>query len=136
MMMIFFRDVLAENLNKTSYKIIVILGFLVYLMIGIYGCTMVKEGLDRRKLSRDDSYSIKFYDFEDKYFREYPYRIQVIINDTLNYADPQVQAQVENVLQTFERSHFVAPEILTESWLRAYQKFLNQEDSFLFLQVN
>lgn len=134
--MIFFRDVLAENLNKTSYKIIVILGFLVYLMIGIYGCTMVKEGLDRRKLSRDDSYSIKFYDFEDKYFREYPYRIQVIINDTLNYADPQVQAQVENVLQTFERSHFVAPEILTESWLRAYQKFLNQEDSFLFLQVN
>ena len=133
--MIFFRDVLATALNKTPIKIIVILAFLTYLGVGIYGCTMIKEGLDRRKLSRDDSYSVQFYDYEDRFFREYPYRIQVVINETLNYADPNIQNRIENMLQKFEKSPFVADKILTESWLRAYQTFLSQEDSFLFLQA-
>jgi hypothetical protein len=134
-MMIFFRDVLATSLNKTPIKLLVIFVFIIYLSIGIYGCTMVKEGLDRRKLSRDDSYSVQFYDYEDRFFREYPYRIQVVINETMNYADPEVQSRIEEMLQKFERSPFVADKILTESWLRAYQTFLSQEDSFLFLQA-
>lgn len=135
MMMIFFRDVLAVALNRPIIKFLVILVFLIYLVIGIYGCSVIKEGLDRRKLSRDDSYSVQFYDFEDKYFREYPYRIQIIINETMNYADPKVQKQMEDMLQTFERSPYVAEKSMTESWLRSYLTFLNQEDSFLFLQV-
>ncbi|XP_054167709.1 patched domain-containing protein 3-like [Oppia nitens] len=134
-MMIFFRDVLANALNRTPIKLLVIFVFFIYLSIGIYGCTMVKEGLDRRKLSRDDSYSVQFYDYEDRYFREYPYRIQVVVNETLNYADPEVQKKIESMLEKFEESPFVADKILTESWLRAYQTFLNQEDSFLFLQA-
>lgn len=51
--------------------------FLMYLLVACWGCTMVKEGLERRRLSRYDSYSVEFYDLEDMYFREYPYRIQV-----------------------------------------------------------
>ncbi|OTF82950.1 hypothetical protein BLA29_007954 [Euroglyphus maynei] len=135
MMMIFFRDVLAESLNRPLVKLLVISVFLVYLCIGIYGCSVIKEGLDRRKLSRDDSYSIQFYDFEDKYFREYPYRIQVVINETMNYADSRIQQQIEEMLQKFEQSPFVADKSMTESWLRSYLTFLNQDDSFLFLQV-
>lgn len=42
-----------------------------------YGITTLQEGLQRRKLSRADSYSVEFYDREDYYFREFPYRIQV-----------------------------------------------------------
>ncbi|XP_074600748.1 patched domain-containing protein [Brevipalpus obovatus] len=135
MMMLFFRDTLAKSLNKTSVKILVILIFLVYLGIGIYGCTQVKEGLDRRKLSRDDSYSVRYYDYEDRFFREYPYRVQVVVNDTLNYADPEDQGKVESMLQKFESSEYVANRSMTESWLRAYLEFLKQEDSFLFLQA-
>ena len=133
-MMIFFRDVLAEGLNKPMIKVLVIFVFLIYLIIGVYGCTQVREGLDRRKLSRDDSYSVKYYDYEDRFFREYPYRIQVVINQTLNYADPLVQDKVEKILSTFESSPYVAESFLTESWLRSYLQFIKQEDSFLFLQ--
>ena len=132
--MVFFRDVLAVALNKPSIKCLVLVVFCGYLAVGIWGCTMVKEGLDRRKLSRDDSYSVKFYDYEDRFFREYPYRIQVVINETLNYADPAVQAKVERILTRFESSEYVANRSLTESWLRAYLGFIQQEDSFLFLQ--
>ncbi|UXI23047.1 hypothetical protein NH340_JMT08990 [Sarcoptes scabiei] len=135
LMMIFFRDHLAVALNRPLIKLLVITMFLTYLLIGIYGCSVIKEGLDRRKLSRDDSYSVQFYDFEDKYFREYPYRIQVVINETMNYADPLVQQQIEEMLQRFENSPYVADKSMTESWLRSYLIFLNQEDSFLFLQA-
>lgn len=134
-MMIFFRDYLAVSLNRPLVKLVVLLVFMVYLLIGIYGCSVIKEGLDRRKLSRDDSYSVQFYDFEDKYFRQYPYRIQVVINETLNYSDPVVQQKVEDMLKKFEDSPYVADKSLTESWLRAYLSFLAQEDSYLFLQV-
>jgi hypothetical protein len=132
--MIFFRDVLAEALNKSSVKFLVILVFLIYLAFGIYGCTLVKEGLDRRKLSRDDSYSVVYYDLEDRFFREYPYRVQIVINQTLNYADPKVQDRIERILTRFESSQYIAQSNLTESWLRAYKTFINHEDSFIFLQ--
>ncbi|KAI1292848.1 Patched domain-containing protein 3 [Halotydeus destructor] len=133
-MMIFFRDTVAVALNRPWVKVLVIVTFLIYLGVGIWGCTMVKEGLDRKKMSRDDSYSVKFYDYEDRYFREYPYRIQVVFNETLNYADPVVRNRVEYILNTFESSQFVANGNLTESWLRHYMNFIGQEESFIFLQ--
>ena len=43
-----------------------------------YGITQIQEGLDRRKVAKPDSYSIEFFDREDLYYREFPYRIQVI----------------------------------------------------------
>ena len=38
---------------------------------------MVKEGLERKNLARFDSYSVQFYEIEDGFFREYPYRVNV-----------------------------------------------------------
>ena len=49
----------------------------MYLGGAFYGCMRVKEGLEKRRLSRYDSYSVEFYDLEDKYFRVFPYSIQV-----------------------------------------------------------
>lgn len=100
---------------------------------GIYGCSMIKEGLDRRKLSRDDSYSVEFYDLEDRDFREYPHRIQVIFNETLDYSDTQVQQTVEQILQRFENSKYIGSSNLSESWLRSYLRFLKRDETSYFL---
>lgn len=75
--MSWFRDYLAAALNCRPVKVIVILIFACYLAGALYGLTTLQEGLDRRKLSKNDSYSITFYDRQDYYFREFPYRIQV-----------------------------------------------------------
>lgn len=75
--MTWFRDYLATALNYRSVKALVIILFGFYLAGALYGLTGLKEGLERRKLSKEDSYSIVFYDREDIYFREFPYRIQV-----------------------------------------------------------
>lgn len=75
--MTWFRDYLAWALNRPLVKVLVIFIFGLYLAGALYGLTNIKEGLDRRRLSKDDSYSITFYDREEAYYREFPYRIQV-----------------------------------------------------------
>lgn len=75
--MAFFRDTVADILNNNAVKVVVIAVFLAYLAGAGYGVTKTKEGLERRKLSRIDSYSVEFFDREDLYYREFPYRIQV-----------------------------------------------------------
>lgn len=75
--MSWFRDYLAWALNQPLVKLLVILVFSLYLAGAVYGLTTIKEGLDRRKLSKEDSYSITFYNREDDYYREFPYRVQV-----------------------------------------------------------
>lgn len=77
--MTWFRDYLAAALNCHVVKVFIIVIFICYLCGAFYGLTNLQEGLDRRKLSKEDSYSIAFYDREDFYFREFPYRIQVSI---------------------------------------------------------
>lgn len=75
--MAFFRDTMAKVLNNSLVKALVIVIFLAYLAGAGYGVTNLKEGLERRKLSKVDSYSVEFFDREDLYYREFPYRIQV-----------------------------------------------------------
>lgn len=69
---------MSEILNNGYVKVLVIVVFLAYLAGAGYGVTNLKEGLERRKLSKIDSYSVEFYDREDLYYREFPYRIQVL----------------------------------------------------------
>ena len=78
--MAFFRDVIGNWLNKRYAKAIVLTIFLMYLGVASWGVTQLKEGLEKKRLSRFDSYSVDYYEVEDKYFREYPFRINVSID--------------------------------------------------------
>lgn len=75
--MAFFRDNLAAIINNKWCKFIIIIVFAAYLVGACFGITQIKEGLERRKLSRSDSYSVEFFDREDDFYREFPYRMQV-----------------------------------------------------------
>lgn len=87
-MMVFFRDRFGPILNNKWTKALVILLFLGYLAISTMGVTQLKEGLERRKLSRYDSYSVEYYETDDLYFREYPYRVNV--SQSLNFFCTQI----------------------------------------------
>lgn len=76
-LMKFFRNNLSAIINNNWCKFLIIIIFGVYLAGACYGITQIKEGLERRKLSRSDSYSVEFFDREDDYYREFPYRMQV-----------------------------------------------------------
>ena len=78
--MAFFRDRWGPMLNNGWTKFLVMLVFFGYLAVSSYGVSNLREGLERSKLSRFDSYSVKYYETDDKYFREYPYRVNVSRN--------------------------------------------------------
>ncbi|XP_034190230.2 patched domain-containing protein isoform X1 [Osmia lignaria lignaria] len=124
--MSWFRDYLASALNCRPVKAVIIFIFGCYIVGALYGLTTLREGLDRRKLSKNDSYSIIFYDRQDYYFREFPYRIQVVVSGEYNYNDPVVQQQMENLTRALEASKYIssAP-IYTESWLRTFLSYVN-----------
>ncbi|XP_023215985.1 patched domain-containing protein 3-like [Centruroides sculpturatus] len=134
LLMRFFRDTVGKTLSLIPVKILVIILFVGYVAVGIWGCSQLKEGLERSKLSRTDSYSVTYYKYEDTYFREYPYRVQVIINTPLDYSDPKVQQQIEDLMKRFEASEYMADSSLTESWLRAYLRFLKDPRTSFFLE--
>ena len=77
MLMAFFKNHVANYLNNGWIKFLIITIFAAYLGGACFGMTRIKEGLERRKLSKADSYSVVFFDLEDEYYGEFPYRIQV-----------------------------------------------------------
>lgn len=72
--MVFFRDYFAKFINNGFVKFIIIVIFGIYLLGAGYGVTQIEEGLERRKVAKKDSYAIEFFDREDDYYREFPYR--------------------------------------------------------------
>lgn len=75
-------------------KAVILFIFVIYLGGAAFGITQIEEGLERRKLSKEDSYSVKFFDLEDEYYREYPYRMQVIVIGEHDYHN-EVNATIQ-----------------------------------------
>uniref|UniRef100_A0A182VL42 SSD domain-containing protein n=1 Tax=Anopheles merus TaxID=30066 RepID=A0A182VL42_ANOME len=101
-----------------------------------FGLTKIKEGLERRKLSKADSYSVKFFDLEDEYYREFPYRIQVIVTGDLNYSDPHTQMQIEDLMQSLENTSYVTSPLYSESWLRSFISYVDRNNDYLNLTLD
>lgn len=123
--MAFFRDRVATLINNPWMKALIMLGFCAYLLGAGYGLTQIKEGLERRKLSKEDSYSVKFFDLEDEYYREFPYRMQLLLTGDMNYSDPQTQQQIEDLTMRLENTSYVTSSLYTESWLRSFLSIMS-----------
>ncbi len=67
--MAFFRDRFGPVLNKNWVKCVVLTLFAGYIAVACWGVTNIKEGLEKRNTANYDSYSVQFYDMDDKYVR-------------------------------------------------------------------
>lgn len=134
--MAFFKNQVATMVNNGWVKGLILLIFAAYLLGAGYGLTQIKEGLERRKLSKADSYSVKFFDLEDEYYREFPYRIQVIVTGDLNYSDTNTQDKIENLVHSLENTSYVTSSLYTESWLRSFLSFVERNNDFLNITIN
>ncbi|XP_041977331.1 patched domain-containing protein 3 isoform X2 [Aricia agestis] len=133
--MAFFKTTVADLLNNSLVKALVIVIFLCYLAGAGYGVTNLNEGLERRKLSKVDSYSVEFFDREDLYYREFPYRIQVVISGNYNYSDPKIQNEVEVLTQRLENTSYISNSLYTESWLRTFITYVDRNNDYLNVSI-
>lgn len=74
-------------------------------------------------------------------FPKYPklkvpnFRIQVVVSGELDYADPFVQQQVENLTQTFENTSYISNPLYTESWLRSFVQYAERNEDYLNISI-
>ncbi|XP_022645882.1 patched domain-containing protein 3-like [Varroa jacobsoni] len=133
-LMVFFRDTWGAVLSKGYVKVMVIACFLVYIAFGIAGCCQLKEGLERYKLATDYSYAKTFFNIDDKFFRKYPYRVQIFTNVTLDYWNPETHEHLMDMLDEFESSAYIGNTELTECWFREFRRQAeNNQQAQVFL---
>ncbi|UYV66138.1 daf-6 [Cordylochernes scorpioides] len=130
--MVFFRDHIGGALSKPVFKVFVIVCFVLYLSVALYGCTQVKEGLETYNLFGSNSYAVEFFTHVREYFTKYPYRIQVVVNRTIDYSNPEEQEKIEAMLKDFESTPYTAGSVMSESWLRAFHRFKDHPSNRLW----
>jgi hypothetical protein len=136
--MVFLRDVLGRALSRRWVKALVLTTFAAYLVASIWGITNIQEGLEKRNMVNYDSYSIDYYDVDDKYYKEFRFPINVVVSGSgLRYSNPLTQARIEAVMRRLENSSFVTAE-MTTSWLRNFLDFIERNRGYedLDLAVN
>lgn len=65
----------------------------------------------------------------------FSFRIQVIVSGQMDYADPFVQQQVENLTQTFENTSYISNPLYTESWLRSFLQYAERNEDYLNISL-
>eukprot|EP01069_Polyplicarium_translucidae_P000074 Polyplicarium_translucidae@DN1043_c0_g1_i1.p1 len=73
--------------------------FVVYVGVAVYGCLLLGQGLDVRKLAADDSYLTAFFEAQDRTFSEYGDRVDVF------FADPLPQWWKQDVQEEYKSLH-------------------------------
>ncbi|XP_023226003.1 patched domain-containing protein 3-like [Centruroides sculpturatus] len=121
----FLTNTLGPALGKKSTKIIVTIVFTAYIIGGVYCVQFLKVGGDISKVFQPTSHSFKTLKYSNKYFSSFPYQINVIINQTLDYSNRSVQKEIETILNDFETAPHMAGSNFTESWLKEYLSFIN-----------
>ena len=107
-MMAFFRTIVAPTLNHTPFKIVILLMFALYLGFSGIGIYNMKEGLQLSNLAMEDSHVVPHFDVNDKYFRDFTYRLQVVIPGQLEYHNKTVQQQLFKLLDSLEASPYIS----------------------------
>ncbi|KAI4871228.1 hypothetical protein NFI96_019756 [Prochilodus magdalenae] len=118
----FFKRYYGPFLTRSWTKFCVILLYMTYLAVSIYGCFQIKEGIDLRNLAADDSYVVKYYDDEKTYFSEYGPNIMVIIRGEFSYWDEKHMSDLESCVEDFKNLSFIEKGIFT-SWIESYKYY-------------
>ncbi|XP_072432116.1 patched domain-containing protein 3-like [Chiloscyllium punctatum] len=121
----FFKKYYGPWFTNIWTKALVVVLYIGYLAVSIYGCINIKEGIDLRNLAFDGSYVIKFYDDQSAFFSKYGPRVMVAVTEPVEYWNSTVQDEIETCMGRLENNSYVDPE-LSESWLRVYIAISNQ----------
>ncbi|XP_067137453.1 patched domain-containing protein 3-like [Centruroides vittatus] len=123
---------LGDVLTNVYAKIVVVICFISYLIISIYYIRNIHIAFYYTSAMPDYSYCKEYTLYSYKYFMEYPFSIQVAFNQSMDYSNETVQNDIEKMLRKMENLPSMTN--LTDSWLKAYLKFVNNKNSWFFLR--
>lgn len=117
------------------FKLTIAVLMLGYIAVSAWSIsTNIRIGAELTNFVAYDSYGGQFVKQNNFYYSRYPYRVQVVINATLDYSDPSVRKEVENIIHRMEKCRYIGDHTLTESWLKYYMMFLNDNRTSSLIQ--
>ena len=139
-LMVFFRDYYGPFITHKVSSAIIILVYMAYLAVAIWGFTSLEEGLNLTAVTNDDSYLRAYYEIEQSYFKSFGPDMSVVAIEELSYWEPDIQDEIEQVVSELEASEYFYDSSMTISWLREFIRFLNfngitqpPKETFLYL---
>ncbi|XP_023238897.1 patched domain-containing protein 3-like [Centruroides sculpturatus] len=115
------------NILFLWYVMIIILFITAgYVAVGVWGVTKTDTIGPFSQSTAYDSYYLQYYKNVLKYFKHYEYSIQIIVDQEINYADVEIQNQIEKLFSEMEREGLIA-NFLTESWLQSFVEFVKDD---------
>ncbi|XP_067119338.1 patched domain-containing protein 3-like isoform X1 [Centruroides vittatus] len=130
-----FTSTLLIIFHSQLFKLTIIIVTLGYIAISAWSIsTNIKIGAELTNFVSYDSYGGQFVKQNNFYYSRYPYRVQMVINATLDYSNSSVRSQVENIIHRMEKCRYIGDNVLTESWLKYYMTFLNDNRTSSLIQ--
>ena len=117
-------DGLARILCNFKVKVGICTIWISYAVImAVIMLLFTTEGLERKKLGRYDSEVTRVFKLEDRAFRGFPYRIQVVIAEPLDYSNVTVRETLDRYLARIREHRLISNYTeIEENWLEAYFK--------------
>ncbi|XP_068427152.1 patched domain-containing protein 3-like [Clinocottus analis] len=117
-----FERFYGPFLTHKLVKACVFVFYACYLAVSVYGCFILKEGLDIRNLALDDSYIVDYYNNQRQHFSEYSYNLMVAVKHPFQYWDEDEQKRLRSCISSFESLNFVNG---TFAWFLSFLQFAN-----------
>lgn len=117
----FYGPFLTHKLTKACVLFI----YAGYLAVSIYGCFVLKEGLNIKNLALDDSYIIDYFNNQRQHFSEYSCSVMVAVKQPLLYWDENEQKHLHSCVSNFESLTFVNG---TFAWFLSFQQHANENN--------
>uniref|UniRef100_A0A8D3AJP9 Patched domain-containing protein 3 n=1 Tax=Scophthalmus maximus TaxID=52904 RepID=A0A8D3AJP9_SCOMX len=117
-----FEQHFGPFLTRKLVKAQVFVLYVAYLVVSMYGCWILKEGLDIRNLALDDSYIVDYYNTKRQHFSEYNYNVMVAVTQPFPYWDEGEWKQLHSCISDFESLNYVNS---TSAWFLSFQQYAN-----------
>ena len=116
------NSVLPKLLMKTPTKVLVIVLFIVYIVISIWGASKIKTGVKLNDMVPESSYFARYLDYHRTYFDDKGPPIMFVVTGPTFYNTDEAQMEIKRVLTMVATSGYVHAGAI--SWLDTYVDYL------------
>ncbi|VDN07511.1 unnamed protein product [Thelazia callipaeda] len=117
----------APVLMNPVVKVLVIMWFIIYICISVYGCAHLREGLEPVNLLVEDSYAIPHYRYLEKYFWSYGTPLQIVVNNAPDLRKEEELKRVHSMVHTFANSKYSIGDDSVQFWLKEMEIYYTKE---------
>ena len=115
-------SILPKILLQGPTKTLVIVGFIVYFGIAIWGGSQIKTGLKLESVVPESSYVANYYEMKQNYFSNQGATVMFVIDKPVDYHEPKVQVAIRKVFEKAKKTEYT-DERVEISWLDHYLKY-------------